>query len=354
MRPPEVFVRELSPEEGNQLKSISKRAKYQSKRQRAMILLASATGMSAPEIAGLVRTDDSHVRKVIHEFNEQGFPSLDPDYRGGRPPKTTPAQRDRVVALARTRPDHQGVALTRWSLPKLQDHLGQMGILVCEETLRQMLRSAGLSHQRTRSWKWSPDPHFTERAERVLALYREPPDDGPVVCFDEMGPIQLIPHQGSGWAPQKLPERLRATYNKKGGTRYLYGAYDVHDDRLIGRLRPRKGEVEVVRFLTTIRMRYDPRLRLYVVMDNLSCHWTPKVRQWAADSNVELVPTPTYASYLNRIECHFWGIGEFVIKNADYESWDELQLAMARHIRYRNGPHRNRRLAELERRRRVA
>jgi hypothetical protein len=43
-----------------------------------------------------------------------------------------------------------------------------------------------------------------------------------------------------------------------------------------------------------------------------------------------------------------------VIKNADYASWDELQLAMARHISYRNGPHRDRRLADLERRKRVA
>ena len=49
MRPPEVFVRELSPEEGARLKSISKRAKYQCKRQRAVILLASATGMPAPD-----------------------------------------------------------------------------------------------------------------------------------------------------------------------------------------------------------------------------------------------------------------------------------------------------------------
>ena len=48
MRPPEVFVRELSPEEGSRLKSISRKAEYQSKRQRAVILLASATGMSAP------------------------------------------------------------------------------------------------------------------------------------------------------------------------------------------------------------------------------------------------------------------------------------------------------------------
>src|SRR5438128_12093490 len=101
MRPPEVFVRELSPEEGQRLKQISKRAKHQSRRQRAHILLASATLMSAPEIAALFRTDESHVRKLIHEFNERGFESLRPRYRGGRPRKTTPEQRDRIVAVAR-------------------------------------------------------------------------------------------------------------------------------------------------------------------------------------------------------------------------------------------------------------
>jgi transposase len=349
MRPAEVFVRELSPEEGSRLKSISKKAKYQSKRQRAMILLASATGMSAPQIAGLVGSDESHVRKVIHAFNQEGFGSLDPDYRGGRPKKTTPEQRDQIVAVARARPNTLGVALTRWSLAKLAEHLTTTGIVLCEEALRQTLRAAGLSHQRTRSWKWSPDPEFAEKAQRVLSLYRAKPDDGVVVCFDEMGPISLIPHHGSGWAKAKRPERMRATYSKNNGVRYLFGAYDVHADRLHGRLRAHKNAAEVLAFYQQIRMRYDRRLRLYLVADNLSTHKTPAIQEWAAGANTELVFTPTYASFLNRIECHFWGIGEFVINNADYPNWDTLAKAMADHIRYRNGPHRDQRLIAAER-----
>jgi transposase len=350
MRPPEVFVRELSPQEGARLKSISKRAKYQVKRQRAMIVLASATLMSAPEIARLMRTDESHVRKVIHAFNEEGFSSLDPDYRGGRPKKMTPCERDRIVAVARARPDTQGVPLTRWSLAKLAPHLAELGTFLSREALRQLLIDAGLSHQRTRSWKRSPDPDFKAKAERVLSLYRAKPEDGVVVCFDEMGPIQLIPHHGSSWAPQRLPARLRATYKRPHGVRYLFAAYDVHADRLHGRLREQKNAGEVLAFFRQIRMRYTPRQRIYLVMDNLSTHKTPTIRQWAQNNNVELVFTPTYASFLNRIECHFWAIGEFVVKNADHPDWDTLAKAMAEHIRYRNGPHRDRRLIQAERR----
>ena len=355
MRPPEVFVRGLSPAEAQRLKRASTGAKHRSKRIRAMVLLASATEMSAPEIARLYMTDESHVRKVIHEFNERGFPSLDPDYRGGRPSKTTPAERDAVVALARTRPDHQGVALTRWSIPKLSAHLEAAGTAVLSETaLRALLDEAGLSFQRTRSWKWSPDPDFREKAERVLSLYREPPTDGPVVCFDEMGPIQLIPHQGSGWAPAGRPERLRATYKRPHGVRYFFGALDVHADRLFGRLRERKAALDVLGFLQTVRMRYPARRRIYLVMDNLSTHWTKDIRGWAAESNVELVPTPTYASYLNRIECHFAATSEFVVKNADYPDWPALQKALADYIGLRNGARRNARIDLIERRTRVA
>lgn len=350
MRPPEVFVRELTLEEGQRLKQISKRAKYQSKRQRAMILLASSTGMGAPQIAAVVRSDESHIRKVIHAFNDRGFESLDPDYRGGRPKKTTPEQRDRIIAVARARPDSQGVPLTRWSLPRLAVHLAGLGIEISEETLRQTLISAGLSHQRTRSWKWSPDPDFAEKAERVLGLYRECPDDGVVVCFDEMGPIQLIPQPGSGWAPLKRPERLRATYSKKQGVRYLFATYDVHDDQLTGSLETHKNAGVVLDHFKALRARYEPDLRIYLVMDNLSTHKTQDIRDWAAVSNTELVFTPTYASFLNRIECHFWAIGEFVVKNSDYPDWNALDAAMTSHIEYRNGPHRDQRLLKAERR----
>jgi transposase len=355
VRPPEVFVRPLSPLEAQRLKRLSTSGKHRSTRVRAMILLASASEMSAPDIARLYLTDASHVRKVIHDFNERGFAALDPDYRGGRPRMTTPAQRDRIVTVARTRPDLQGVALTRWSVAKLAAHLDEIGVAVLSASaLRSLLDGAGLSFQRTRSWKWSPDPDFAEKAERILALYRDPPTDGPVVSFDEMGPIQLIPHQGAGWAPSGRPERLRASYRRPHGVRYLFGALDVHRDRLLGRLRERKSASDVLGFLQTVRMRYPARQRIYLILDNLSTHWTADIRAWADHSRVELIPTPTYASYLNRIECHFAAIGEFVIKNADYADWPSLQKAMADYICLRNRTHDGGPIATIEARRRVA
>jgi hypothetical protein len=66
------------------------------------------------------------------------------------------------------------------------------------------------------------------------------------------GPISLKPIQGAGWARRGLPERLRATCNRKHGIRYIFSVLDVHRDRLYARMRPRRAGSDVLGFMRTI------------------------------------------------------------------------------------------------------
>lgn len=354
MRPPSVFVRPLQHEEAVRLKRLSRRAKHECIRQRASVLLASNVRMAVPQIAEMWRTDPSWVRKVIHDFNERGMDSLSPRYRGGRPRRITTEQRQKIVSVAGARPDSQGVPLTRWSLPRLSAHLDGEGIEVSPRHLGTLLAEAGLSFQRTRTWKASPDPEYEQKAARILELCEKRPRDGHVVSFDQMGPVSLRPTAGSGWAPTKRPERQRADYNRRAGIRYVFGAYDLHDDRLRVRLRPKRAGSDMLTFMRTIRLAYPSRHWLYWIQDNLSANWVPAIREYAAANRIELVPTPTYASYLNPVECHFSALTEFVVANADYLDWDAFGCALAKHVRYRNSDHRDQRLAAAERRLRIA
>jgi len=356
VRPPEVFVRPLAHEEAVALKRRAKQAKHFATRERAAILLASNVGNSVPQIAAMWMTDESHVRRVIHDFNERGMASLDPEYRGGRPRRITDADRRKAVAVAGARPDRQGVALTRWSLPRLADHLAEQGIVAISAAhLGRVLADAGLSFQRTRTWKASPDPDYEPKAARILELKAAAPaDGGHVIAFDQMGPISLRPTAGAGWAPRQRPERQRATYHRLHGTRYIFGAYDVHHDRLRVRLRPRRRGSDNLAFMAQIRTAIPARRRIYWIQDGLSANWTPDIRAFAAANRIELVPTPTYASYLNPVECHFFPIQEFVVNNADYLDWTAFACALARHVQHRNGPHRTKRIRLLEARHQIA
>ena len=175
-----------------------------------------------------------------------------------------------------------------------------------------------------------------------------------MVSFDQMGPVSLRPTAGAGWALKGRPERQRADYNRRAGTRYVFGAYDVHADRLRVRLRPKRAGSDMLTFMRTIRLAYPSRQRLYWIQDNLSANWVPAIREYAAANRIELVPTPTYASYLNPVERHFSALTEFVVANADYLNWDAFDYALAKHVQYRNGDHRDQRLAAAERRLRIA
>jgi len=359
-RPASVFVRELMPEEAVKLRRISRQSKVFALRQRAQIVLASDAGSSSPEIARVLQTDENQVRRVIRDFNADGMGSLRPPTGGGRPRRIDDAARDEIRAIALARPRDLGEPGTRWSLARLRRYLIRNRIVdhVDKEHLRRILQSLGITAQRTRTWKWSNDPLFEVKKGWVLAAYKGAEAgtlDGVVVSFDECGPISLKPHAGQGWFAKGRPARQRATYNRHHGVRKLLGAYDVGADRLWGHLEKRRVTAAVVlEFLRDIRRRYPADTTVYIVMDNLSAHWTAEIRRWALSNNVGLLPTPTNASHLNRIECHFWAYVEFVINGSDHTDWAEFSKATQAYIRRRNRDRHDPRIIELENRRKVA
>src|SRR5215207_4767115 len=115
-----------------------------------------------------------------------------------------------------------------------------------------------------------------------------------------------------------------------------------------------KTTTNVLAFYRSIRHRYPDHRRIYLVNDNLSLHWTPPIREWAASHSIELVPTPTSASHLNRIECHFRPLREFVLNASDYASHADVAFAFRRYLRRRNSDHHTSRIRLLESRSRIA
>src|SRR5712691_9401624 len=240
-RPATVFVRLLTAVEEQELASIVRRGRRTTSSvtvRRAFMVWRSAHGATASEIAQACGAAPDRVREMIHAFNRGGMASLAPRWGGGRPRMITQAMRAEIVRIATTRP--------------------------------QLLKEPY-----TRCSQRSPDPDFDAKAARVLDLYETLP--GPVVCFDDLGPVRPIPTAGWGWAPVGMPRRLPANYKKPHGVRFFFGCYDVGTDQLFGRWFPAKGATNVLKTFRLIRRRYPPEVGIHIVMDNLSAHWTKDV-----------------------------------------------------------------------------
>jgi transposase len=353
-----VRVRRLSDAEGRQLQQIVRRGGKSDrsivKWRRAMVVLASAGGNDVAAIARLVQTSPDRVREMIHRFNDLGMRSLDPRWAGGRPRRITTTDRALIVKTARTRPTKLRQPFTHWSLRKLAAYLATKRgrkVVIGRERLRQVLNAEGITFQRTKTWKESPDPlkeHKLARIEWALEHAR-----ARTFAFDEFGPLTIRPVGGSAWSPRGRPDRLRANYHKPHGSRQFFACYSIGDDHLWGTVEPAKGTTATLRALQSIRDRIDDGETIYVILDNLNHHKGPVVRAWCEANQVELLYTPTYASWANPIEAHFGPLRQFVIANSDHPNHPVLARAIRRYLTWRNANTRDPRILDAERRHRA-
>lgn len=336
-RRPEVFVRSVSMAEGQRLQRISRTAKDPVKLRRAIVVLMSAQGQPAADIAHLMQVSVDYVRDVIHAFNDRGFDALDPKWSGGPPTRFDGPTRTKIRAIAWCDPRFLGQPFSTWSLTKLRDYLLATKVVaaISRETLRRILHEGGVTWQQTKTWKTSNDPDFSTKLARILDLYDHPPADGRVVCVDEFGPLNLQPRPGKAWRPATSPRRLRATYHRTDGVRHMVAGLDLTTGKLFYRIRDRKRWTEFLAFCKTLRARW-PTDKLYLIVDNFSPHKHAHVTAWCAANQVELVFLPTYASWLNWIEAEFAAVRYFALNGTDHRSHEEQDTAIGAYIRWRN------------------
>lgn len=117
---------------------------------------------------------------------------------------------------------------------------------------------------------------------------------------------------------------------------YFFGAYDVGQDTLWGLPYEHQTQGEVLDFFIQLRTRYPENQRLYVILDNRSAHTTPAILDWVRHRKMSLVLTPTYSSFLNRIECQFTPLKKFALSGRYYRNHAEQMAAIFRYMLYRN------------------
>ncbi|MFE9338868.1 transposase [Streptomyces sp. NPDC007063] len=205
-------MRRLTDQEGQKLQQIVRRGSTSSVRyRRAMMLLASAGGSRVPVIAQLVQADEDTVREVIHRFNEVGLACLDPRWAlGGREavPACSPLTTRTLLPRRPPPPTELGRPFTRWSIRKLDAYLGRIHvrtIRISREALRCLLLRRGITFQRSKTWKESPDPERDAKLDRIEQVLDRFPDR--VFAFGEFGPLGIRPTAGSCWAKQGKPDR---------------------------------------------------------------------------------------------------------------------------------------------------
>jgi transposase len=283
---------------------------------RAKIVLLAADGETNTSIAGRVDVHVGVVSMWRKRFFESGLPGLDDRPRSGRPRSFAPEVVAQVKAMACEPPAAREVPLSRWSSAELAAQAVTEGVVeaVSSSTVRRWLREDAIKPWQHRSWIFPRDPGFAVKAARVLDLYERVWDDAElggdeyVISADEKSQLQALSRRHPELPPGPgRTRRVEFEYTRHGTLAY-FGAYDVHQARLMGRVAPTTG-IEPFGALVKQVMSIEPYAsakRVFWVVDNGSSHAGARsiARMTRAWPNAHLVHLPVHASWLNQIVRH--------------------------------------------------
>jgi transposase len=336
-----VRLRTLRPYEKIKLRRLKNQKCNAVNSRHARIIMLATGGMVNRGIAPLVDCSVQWVRQIIHRFNDHGIDGITwyPWFQVRSERVFTADLRERIAEIALCSPIAL-IGMNQWSVPKLRRYLIEQKIVahISIRWLGEILRRYKVRLRRTKTWKESTDPLFWQKYQALRRLYQRRPVGGRRLSIDEFGPLNLQPRPGHCLAcPGRASvQRFRATYNRKGGVRHFLAFYDLETDRLYGRFTTCKTWVQFLAFLKWVRSRYPRTQKLHIVLDNYGPHLKAEVLQWVALNNIKLYLTPTNASWLNRIECHFTALRKFALASSDHRSHEEQQQAITSYLCWRN------------------
>jgi hypothetical protein len=267
--------------------------------------------------------------------------------RGVFPPRVITS----VKSIACEVPAKRQQPLSRLFVPDIRNILiaeKHVDAISCS-TIWRILDSAAIKPWRHRSWIWSRDPLFFERAALVLDLYegkwngRRLRSDDFVISADEKTSIQArirlhpteIHADGRG-------QRVEHEYERGGAWAYL-AAYDVHRAKVFGRVEQSNGIEPFQRLVDQVMRRepYASAYRVFWIVDQGSSHHrsTFPERLRSRYRNARAVHLPVHASWLNQIEIYFSILQDKALTPNDFSDLDEVRDRIHRFAQRYNAAH---------------
>jgi transposase len=165
MRP--IYVRELTEAERRTLEQ-GLRSSSAFTVRRCQMLLSSAAGKTANQIAAELHCSGQGVREVIHAFEREGVGCLQEKSHARREPQSAfdEAGRDRLREVIRQSPRQFGHETSVWTLALLAETCEREGIAsrsVSGDNVGSVLREMGIDWRRAKHRIRSPDGHYAHR-----------------------------------------------------------------------------------------------------------------------------------------------------------------------------------------------
>jgi transposase len=266
-----IRVPDLAPEQLIELEELYRSTRSVRLRTRAqkMVLLAAERGLTAREIAEIVRSSEETVRRWLKRYLVEGVEGLSDAPQPGAPRKVTEDYRERLVQAVRRRPRSLGLAFSLWTLRRLADYMAEQtghtgGVRDGEgasEGSRYRTQSSAAHHHESGS-RVCPQKKAIEETRNSLGA-------GDHFYYADEFNLSWMPTLKAIWAPKGQQVMIPTPAQPK--KRYGIGAVDYHTGETVVLIRRRKRRREIAELLEALLEKH-PTGKIYVAWDNSNTH----------------------------------------------------------------------------------
>ena len=340
----------LSEEEKQKLLTISRSKKFpQREVQRASILLSYAKGNTIVSIQRKLNVSRPTIYKWLDRALAKGVEAGLKDSYHARESVIGDDAKAWVINVACTKPTEHGLASEVWSYSALAKYIRGAAVEKGHESLSRaskatvwrILNQAKIKPHKIRYYLERRDEEFERKMEEVLMVYQEvniqneqSGDTGQrpdviTVSVDEKPGIQAIANVAPDLPPKpgRHAEVGRDYEYKRLGTVSLLAALDLHDGRIIAKVRDRHRSREFIELLKELDEYYLEKSTIRVVLDNHSSHVSKETMAYLASrpGRFIYVHTPKHGSWLNLVETAFSKMARSFLRHIRVSSKSELK-----------------------------
>jgi len=331
--PPTRYV-QLTPAQEDALKRLYRQTDDADLRSRCQMILLSAQGHGAMEIAELTFFDQDTVLLWFSRYEAEGLPGLYDRPRSGRPPKMTGSGRDDLRRAANQDPREAGHSFSVWTCHELAYHLAEQGHgQLAAETIRRHLRALGFRIVRPVLSVSSPDPDYDAKVARLEELRAQACRGEIILLYEDEVDLNLVPGIIGCWTPRGQQRRVPTPgHNEK---RYGFGAVNILTGQITRLIGERKNSDHFCALVEHVIQQYCPGQRwtgpkVVLVVDNYIIHRSKKTNAVLARyaDRLTVVALPTYSPKLNPVELLWKYLRRKVTHNHLFESVSMLIQAV--------------------------
>lgn len=307
-------------------------------------------GQPPTAVALEFKVTEGTVRKWLKRFRSEGAAGLtDRSSRPNRIPRRylQPGEElhDAVFALLHTPPTDHGFNRTSWKLSDLGDVLRTQGKQSTQRNVGAVIKAAGYRWKQARITLTSTDPNYRDKLNTIRSTLSHLAPDEAFFSIDEFGPFAVRMRGGRSLSgPHHVPTVPQ--WQKSKGSLIVTAALELSKNQVSYFYSERKNTAETIKLVEKIRDGYQGFRRIYLSWDAAPWHRSKALHDHIETLNrsgsgkgapeIQVLPLPGGAQFLNVIESVFSGMARAIIHNSDYAAVDDAKVAISRYFEERN------------------